>query len=267
MRKFDGMTSLGLIVGAGLIVKAIMDGGEIKIFINIPSLLIAVGGSFAAILINFTTAQIKNVMKVTKNAFSAQIWNANELPDLFGTMAYIARREGLLGLENEMGNVKDDFFRRGIQMVIDGADSEEVKKILETELDCLQERHQLGQKFFLTWGNFAPAFGMVGTLIGLVQMLANLSDPTTIGPSMAVALLTTLYGSVLANLVLNPIAGKLALRSDEEIFYKGLVIEGVLAIQAGTNPMLIQEMLQAFTASENVKKDKGIKGEVSANVS
>lgn len=256
MKKFDLMTSLGLILGIFLLAQATSDGGELTLFINLPSIFITVGGSFAAMLINYSFAQIKGAWKVTVNAFSAQLWDPHELVEKFTTMAGKARREGLLALDNELEHVKDPFFRKAVQLVVDGIDPDVVRNILETEIDCVSERHKMGQNFLLTWGQFAPAFGMVGTLIGLVQMLANLDDPSSIGPAMAIALLTTLYGALLANLVLLPLAGKLALRSKEELFYKQVIVEGMLAIQAGTNPRLIEEKIKAFMAPANGRKER-----------
>jgi len=265
--RFDVMTVSGLVLGVIFISKAIMDGGNGLIFINLPSIYITAGGSFAAVLVHYSGTQLKNVFKVTKNALFAQVWDRYQLLDRLVFLAIKARRNGFLALEPDIEAWDDPFFQKGMRLVIDGVDSEEIRTILETEIECMTERHRLGQKFFLTWGSYAPAFGMVGTLIGLVQMLAQLEDPSTIGTAMAVALLTTLYGSLMAYLVLNPLAGKLSLRSEEEAAYKQVIVEGILAIQAGTNPVIFEEKMLAFMTTEMVRKREHQKKEVAAGES
>jgi chemotaxis protein MotA len=190
------------------------------------------------------------VAKVTKAAFFSEIQNMGELVRLFVSLGQKARREGLLALEDELESLNDKFLVNGLQMVIDGLDPELIRDIMETEVTATEQRHKLGQDVFRAWGALAPAFGMIGTLIGLVQMLANLDDPSAIGPGMAVALITTFYGSVLANLFFIPMAGKLAIRSDAESSLKEAIIEGVLSIQAGTNPRILQEKMKAFVSPQ-----------------
>jgi chemotaxis protein MotA len=267
MKKFDSMTVTGLVLGMVLIIIAIVYGGKIGIFFNLPSFLIAVGGSFCAVLINFSSDQVKNIFRVTRNAFSAQVWETNTLVERLVALSTIARKEGLLALEDELAENEDPFFEKSLRLVIDGFDPDQVRAILEAEIDCMVERHRLGQYFFQSWGSFAPAFGMIGTLIGLVQMLTQLDDPSAIGPAMAVALLTTLYGALMAYLVFNPLAGKLALRSDEEVAYKEVMIEGVLAIQGGTNPVLMEEKLKAFIDPVTMPSRESQKKEVTAGAS
>lgn len=161
-----------------------------------------------------------------------------------------ARREGLLALEQDVMEINDPFLQKGIQLVVDGTDPELVRNILETKLTFLEERHQKGRGLFSTMGQLAPSFGLIGTLIGLIQMLSQLDDPTNLGSGMAVALITTLYGALLANLLFNPLAGKLRIRSLEEVLLKEVMIEGVLSIQAGENPRIVREKLNAFLATE-----------------
>lgn len=267
MKKFDYMTVIGLVLGMVLIITAIVHGGRFGIFLNLPSFLITVGGSFCAVLINFSYDQVKNILRVTRNAFSAQVWDTERLVERLVMLCTIARKEGLLALENQLEENEDSFFEKGVQLIIDGFDADEVRNILETDIDCMIERHQLGQHFFQSWGSFAPAFGMVGTLIGLVQMLAQLEDPSSIGPAMAVALLTTLYGALMAYLVFNPLAGKLSLRSEEEVAYKQVIIEGILAIQGGTNPVLMEEKMKAYIDPVIMRSREAQKKEVTAGAS
>jgi chemotaxis protein MotA len=249
-QRMDLMTVIGIVLGISLVFGAIAMGGSIMLFWSLSSVMITVGGSFAALLINFQLPQITMVAKVTKAAFFSEIQNMGELVRLFVRLGQKARREGLLALEDELESLNDKFLVNGLQMVIDGLDPELIRDIMETEVTATEQRHKLGQDVFRAWGALAPAFGMIGTLIGLVQMLANLDDPSAIGPGMAVALITTFYGSVLANLFFIPMAGKLAIRSDAESSLKEAIIEGVLSIQAGTNPRILQEKMKAFVSPQ-----------------
>jgi chemotaxis protein MotA len=244
----DFATIIGIVVGMALIFGAIVSTGSLKTFWDVPSLMITIGGTMAATLINYPMSQIISVMKVLRNAFRKDIMQPAAVINMLVSFADKARREGLLALEEEAEKMEDDFFKKGIQLVVDGSDPELVRSILETELAFLEERHRSGQSIFLTMGSFAPAFGMVGTLIGLINMLRELDSPDNIGPHMAVALITTFYGVLFANLICIPVAGKLAIRSEQEILVKELIIEGVLSIQAGENPRIVEEKLKAFLA-------------------
>jgi len=250
----DLTTTIGIIVGIALISLAILQGGSLNIFFDTPSIMITLGGTIAATLINFTMPQILGVVKVLKNAFFGSGDNPLGLISTIVHFAEKARKEGLLSLEEEANQLGDPFMQKGLQLVIDGTDPELVRDIMETELSFIEERHKLGKGIFEAMGAYGPAFGMIGTLIGLIQMLKNLDDPSKIGPGMAVALLTTFYGALLANLVFNPIAGKLGVRSGQEILYKEVMIEGILSIQAGNNPHIIEEKLLAFL-SPKVRTD------------
>lgn len=246
--RMDFMTVLGIGLGLSLVLGAIAMGGSIMIFWSLSSIMITVGGSFAALLINFQLPQISTVFRVTKNAFSTEMKDIGEIIQSFVRLGQKARREGLLALEDELSGIDDTFMANGLQMVIDGLEPELIRDIMETEITFTASRHKLGQDVFRAWGTLAPAFGMIGTLIGLIQMLTNLNDPSKIGPGMAVALLTTFYGALLSNLLFIPMAGKLAIRSEAEISLKEAVIEGVIAIQAGTNPRILQEKMKAFAS-------------------
>ena len=244
----DIATVLGIVSAFGLVLVAIFMGGGLATFINVPSLMIVVGGTLGATMINYPLKEVLSVIGVVKNAFFAQGTSANELIKKFLDFAQKSRKEGILSLEGEIKNVSDEFIRKGVQMSIDGLEPQEISTILETELDFIRTRHQLGAEIFTTMGTFAPALGMIGTLIGLVQMLQSMDDPSTIGPSMAVALLTTFYGSIMANIICIPIAGKLKTRSKEEALEKELAIQGVISLSNGDNPRILEQKLKAFIA-------------------
>jgi chemotaxis protein MotA len=246
MKKMDVLTIIGIVLGMALVLMAILTRGSLAIFFDIPSLMITIGGSFSALLIRFQVDQLKTVLHVTKNAFFTEVSAVSEVSTHFVHLSQKARREGLLALEEDIESMNDPFTRKCLQMVVDGLDADMIRDIMYIELDALESRHRMGQEMYKFWGALAPSFGMIGTLIGLVLMLVNLDDASAIGPGMAVALLTTFYGALLANLVFIPIAGKLAMRSEAEISVKEAVIEGVLSIQAGVNPRILQEKLKAF---------------------
>jgi len=223
-------------------------GGTLKSFIHIPSFLIVFGGVFASILISYPLEKLKSVFKILRNAFFPKNTKEEDIIKTIVNLAEIARREGLLALEDAAYQLEDQFMRRGILLIVDGTDPELVKNILETELVFLEERHKEGQSIFETMGSLAPAYGLLGTIIGLIKMLGQIDNPDAIGPGMATALITTFYGSLLANLIFLPIAGKLKVRSQEEVLLKEVMIEGMLSIQAGENPRIIEEKLNAFLA-------------------
>jgi chemotaxis protein MotA len=217
-----------------------------SIFINIPSLMIVVGGTLGATMINYPLPDMLKVVKVVKNAFFHKKITTNEIIGNFVDLAGIARREGILALESNVNDMKDEFLKKGMQLSVDGLEPASIKEILETEVVAIRDRHKLGAEIFTTLGTFAPALGMIGTLIGLVQMLQTMEDPSTIGPSMAVALLTTFYGALMANILFLPIAGKLKNRSSDEVNLKDLVTEGVISIAKGENPRVIEQKLNAY---------------------
>ncbi|MCR4402732.1 MAG: motility protein A [Firmicutes bacterium] len=242
----DLTTFIGIVAGLVLVGVAIEVGGSLQSFIDLPSVMITIGGTVAATLISFRLDDIKNVLRVTKVAFTRRPTQLTEVMVQIISLAELARREGLLALDNSLDKVKDDFLRHGLQLVVDGVDATVIREVLETDLDAIEERHKMGRKLFDQMALFAPAFGMIGTLIGLIQMLRNINDPSAIGPGMAVALVTTFYGAMLAYLVFMPISGKLAVRGSEEALEKQILIEGVLAIQSGDNPRIVEEKLRAF---------------------
>lgn len=242
----DIATVLGVISAFGLVVVAIFMGSGLKVFIDIPSVMIVVGGTLGATMINYPLKEVVGVMRVAKHAIMTKNIAVSDLIKRFIQFAQKSRKEGILALDGELKNVKDDFLKKGIQLSIDGLEPQEIRDILDTEVDFIRNRHQLGAEIFTTMATFAPALGMIGTLIGLVQMLQNMDDPNKIGPAMAVALLTTFYGSLLANLVCMPIAGKLKTRSREEMLTKELTIQGVISLSNGDNPRILEQKLLAF---------------------
>ena len=242
----DIATLIGICTAFALVVGAILMGSSLTLFINIPGLMIVAGGTLGATMINYPLPDILKVTKVVKNAFFHRKQTVKELIGEFVTLAGTARRGGILALESSIGDMKDEFMRKGLQLSIDGLEPSSIREILSTEIDSIQDRHKLGAEIFTTLGTFSPALGMIGTLIGLVQMLQSMDDPSSIGPAMAVALLTTFYGSIMANVICLPIAGKLKSRSQEESLSKEMTIQGVISLSAGENPRIIEQKLQAF---------------------
>ena len=242
----DIATILGVISAFGLVWIAIFLGGGIQLFINIPALMIVVGGTLGATMINYPLRDVFGVFKVVKKALFAKNTSVAELIKRFMAFAQKSRKEGILALEAEVKQVNDEFLKKGVQLAIDGLEPQEISDILETEVEFVRSRHQLGAEIFSTMGTFSPALGMIGTLIGLVQMLQTMDDPSRIGPAMAVALLTTFYGSIIANIVCLPISGKLKTRSKEEVLTKEMAIQGIVSLSNGDNPRILEQKLQAF---------------------
>ena len=240
----DLATIIGIVGGFGIIVMAILMGGDFVLFVNVPSILVVAGGTVFVVFIRFPMGEIFNAFKVAANAFVNRLESPDTLITSAVEMAGMVRKEGLLSLEEQ--EVDDSFFQKGLTLCVDGHPPEFVRKLLTQDMNQNITRHETGQKVWLSIGDAAPAMGMIGTLIGLVQMLANMEDPESIGPAMAVALLTTLYGALIANIVAIPIAEKLELLSGLEKLNKTLIIETVSGIQEGVNPRVMDESLQTF---------------------
>ncbi|SFH50136.1 chemotaxis protein MotA [Tindallia magadiensis] len=258
----DLATIAGIIIGFMFIIMGIMQDGEIITYLNLPSILIVIGGTISATLVAYPLFKVIEAFKVVRKAFSSKTLEAGAIIEKIIELANTARKEGLLALEEASAEIDDSFLQKGVMLVVDGTDPELVRNLLETELSFVEERHKEGQGIFETMGAYSPAFGMIGTLIGLINMLRRLDDPSTIGPAMAVALITTFYGSLMANLIFLPIANKLKFRSREEILLKEIMLEGMLSIQAGENPRIIEEKLKAFLPPKlreeiNQQKEKG----------
>jgi chemotaxis protein MotA len=250
----DIATVLGIVSAFGLVLAAIFMGGGLNIFVNVPSLLIVVGGTVGVTLIAYPLKDFLGVLKVVQKALFSKNISVDELIKRFAGFASKTRKEGILALESELKDVKDEFLKKGVQLSIDGLEPQEIRDILDTEIDYVRNRHQLGAEIFTTMGTYAPAMGMIGTLIGLVQMLQNMSDPSSIGPAMAVALLTTFYGSIMANICCMPVAGKLRARSKEEMMVKEMTIQGIISLSNGDNPRILEQKLLAFIPN-NKKKE------------
>lgn len=240
----DIATLVGIIGSFGIVIAAMVTGGDVGVFVNAPSLLIVVGGTILVALMKFTLSQFLATGKIAAKAFMFKSVSPEDIINETVELADAARKGGLLSLEDK--TVSTDFMQRGIQLLVDGHDPDVVKTLLNKEMKLTYDRHEFGSTVFKAMGDVAPAMGMIGTLVGLVQMLSNMSDPKSIGPAMAVALLTTLYGAMIATMVVLPMADKLGVRKEEEALNQALIIDGLLAIQAGQNPRVIEQMLRNY---------------------
>jgi chemotaxis protein MotA len=258
----DIATIIGLTGGTVLILSAVILGGSAIIFLNVPGILIVIGGTLAACFIKFSMTEVLNSLKVVMKAFLIRLDAPEAIIRKLVEYSKIAKKEGLIALENQKAD--DEFSAKAIRYLSDGLDEKLIAEMLDKEIRQTINRHAIGQSVFRGMGASAPAFGMIGTLIGLVKMLASMSDPSSIGPAMAVALLTTLYGALLANLVCLPIADKLALRSQQEQENRKIIREGAIGIAQGLSPMVLEEALKLYlapkarqkTAPQNEKNQK-----------
>ncbi|HKL13217.1 MAG TPA: MotA/TolQ/ExbB proton channel family protein [Halanaerobiales bacterium] len=241
---------IGIVLGVVLIGGAIFLGGNAIIFLSVQSIMIVLGGTLAGTMASFSLPDLKKIPSLLKIIFTRNAMETDSIIEILVNLAKKARREGLLTLEQEIQDIDDPFLEKGVQLVVDGTEPELVKDILETKLSYMETRHSVGKGIFDKMGQLSPAFGMIGTLIGLIQMLSELDDPSKLGAGMATALITTLYGAFLANLIFIPLANKLKMQSQEEVLVKELMIEGILSIQAGENPRIIEEKLKAFLSQE-----------------
>ena len=240
----DLATLVGLLGAFGIILVAMVLGGSVIIFVNVPSLLIVCVGTMFAVLIKFPMGHFMGAFKIAMKAFFNKAEDPAKLIEEGVELANIARKEGVLGLEGQ--DIQNAFLKRGIQLCVDGHEPEFVRSMLGKDINLTIERHERGQAIFKAIGDTSPAMGMIGTLIGLVQMLSAMDDPKAIGPAMAVALLTTLYGAIIATAFALPIADKLAHRSREERLNKALILETISSIQEGLNPRVMEELLKTY---------------------
>ncbi len=250
----DIATLIGLLGGFGIIIGAIATGGDVMLFVNVPSILIVVGGTFMVTLMQVSLKDFLGSFSMAMKAFFYKTYDASQLIEEAAQLADVARKNGLLALEGQ--EISNDFLKQGIGLCVDGHDPALVQKMLVKDIDLTIERHDVGQTMFKNMATMAPAMGMIGTLIGLVQMLANMSDPASIGPAMAVALLTTLYGAVIANAFAQPLADKLARASQLEKTNKYLILETISGIQEGMNPRVLEQLLSSFLPSGKRAKDE-----------
>ena len=247
----DLATLTGIIIGVICIAIPIFSGNTPGTFYDISSIFIVLGGGLASTLISYRVKEILKIMKVVANAFSSKEIDLESTIKLLVELSQKARREGLLSLEADQEDIEDDFINHSV--IVDGVEPEMIAESLDLELENMSLRHDRGQGLFRTMGALFPAWGMIGTLIGLINLLKSLDNPDAIGPAMALALVTTLYGSLLAHFICNPIANKLSIKSEEEIQQKEMIIEGILSIQAGENPRIMEHKLKTFLSAEQRK--------------
>ncbi len=252
----DPTTIAGVIFGFLLIGWAILSGGSWKIFIDYPAMAITIGGMLCATMIHFSLPQFVGIFSVIKKTIVTKIPSQSELIQLMVNYAAINKRDGALALEQEIPKANDAFLGRALQMLVDGQNGDSIRDIMSMEIQYLQDRHSTGKKILEFMGSAAPAFGMIGTLIGLVQMLRNMTSPESIGAGMAVALITTFYGAMSANLIFIPLAGKLGLYSKAEVTAKEMIVEGICAVSEGESPTIVREKMQVFVSQSRRKEVK-----------
>jgi chemotaxis protein MotA len=246
---------LATIVGLGLAVfslaaSVIIEGGHLTNLISVPAFVIVFGGTIGATVVGFTFEELKNTPALFRISMTSKSLDPASMIRILVGFAEKARREGLLALEDELGKVDNKFLQKGMQLVIDGTDAELVRSILETELNFIQERHHKGAAIFEAAGGYAPTMGIIGTVMGLVHVLGNLADAETLGPAIATAFIATLYGVGSANVIFLPLAGKLKNRSAQEILVYEVALEGILSVQSGDNPRIVEEKLKAFLSPD-----------------
>lgn len=240
----DLATLIGILGSFGFVVMAMLMGGTLDMFFDVTSILIVFGGTLFVVMMKYNLGQFLGAVKIAMKAFMFKIDPVDELIAKSVEMADAARKGGFLALEE--AEISNPFLQKGVDMLVDGHDADVVRTTLENDIRLTAERHEVGADIFKQFGDVAPAMGMIGTLVGLVAMLSNMDDPKSIGPAMAVALLTTLYGAVVANMVAIPIADKLRLRSAEERLNRSLILDAVLGIQDGQNPRVIEAVLRNY---------------------
>jgi len=254
-KKHDILTTVGVIAGAGLTFWGMSAGGtNLIIFFDPASIAITVGGSFSAVLIAYPVEAMKKVGKILLQSFKENTSSSSEIINSFTSLSKKARREGLLSLEDEMAQLTNEFLKKGLQMVVDGLEPETIKEIMELEIGEMERRHTDGANMLKAWAAYAPAFGMIGTLVGLIQMLANLSDSAALASGMGKALITTFYGALLANIILVPMAQNLNYKSSIEVNNREMMLEGILAIQSGVNPRIVEEKLTSYLSPDDRAK-------------
>ncbi len=240
----DIATIIGIVVAFGLVVSAI--GGGISSFIDPPSMLIVLGGTIGVLLVGYPLNKCLGVIGVVMKTFMYKVDKGADVIAKLVELAQTVRKDGILALESEVGNIENQFMAKGLQMAIDGQEPAAIEDILYMEMDKVAERHTLGADMLTAIGTYAPSMGMIGTLVGLVLMLQNMSDPSSIGPSMSIALLTTFYGALLANIIALPMSGKLKARSKEELLIHEIILVGIQSLVAGENPRVMEQKLMGY---------------------
>ena len=244
-------TVVGIVLILALLMGAMSMGVGVGAYIDIPSVLIVVGGSIGALMISFKPSQMKAFGKVFMVAIKPTVEDEVELIKKLVDFATKARKDGILALESEVNAEPNEFLKKGLSMAIDGSEPDTIRELLEIDMERTSERHKVNGSIFSNWAALAGAMGMVGTLIGLVAMLLNMADPSAIGPSMAVALLTTMYGAIIGNVVGTPIAIMLGIRNDEETLIKEMILSGIMSIQSGDAPRVLEAKLLAYLAPKD----------------
>lgn len=250
----DLMSILGMVLAFGFVIYGILSSGSIMTFFDLPSVFITIGGTIGALLITTKTKNAKVLLKLFGKVFKENKSSDVEIIISMVEWATRARKEGLLSLEDTIQNIPDPFIRKGMMMIVDGAEPETIKNVLSLKIKGIVTRHSENRAMFDTGAALGPAFGMIGTLIGLVNMLKQLSDPSSIGPQMSVALITTFYGSLLANMLFMPMSKKLKAKTSEEVYQKEMIIEGLLSIQAGENPNTLKEKMLSFLDEKTISQ-------------
>lgn len=252
----DISSIIGVISGIGFVMGTILLGSSLVVFINIPSVIIVMGGTLAATMIAYPLSDFLTVFKVTMKIFMFKIESPETIIASLVEISNKARKGGLLSIEGDIQTTPDPYLAQALQMTVDGVKTGDIAAIMQKKMRLTKKGLDVGAKMFQNMGTFAPAFGMVGTLIGLVQMLANLDDPSSIGPKMAVAMITTFYGAILANLFFLPMAEKLKTRNEEEIINMNIVFEGVISIREGEHPKLMEDKLKVYLSEAKKSKSK-----------
>lgn len=250
----DLMSIIGFIIAVGSTIYGILISGSLMTFWDLSSVFITIGGTIGGLLLTSKTKNIKVLLKLFAIVFKEKKTNDIEIINNLVEWATRARKEGLLSLEDTIQNIPDTFIKKGMMMIVDGAEPDTIRSVLELKIKGIISRHSANRGMFDTGAALAPAFGMIGTLIGLVNMLKTLDDPSTIGPQMAVALITTFYGSILANVFFIPMSKKLKAKTTEEVYQKEMIIEGLLSIQAGENPSTLKEKMLSFLDEKSVSE-------------
>ena len=241
-------TVIGIVLILGLFMAAMVMGVGVGAYVDIPSVMIVVGGSIGALMVSFKPSQMKAFTKIFMKAVKPGEEDIGELIKKLVEFATKARKDGILALEGDINNEENEFLKTGLSMAIDGNDPDMIRELLEIEMEQTSTRHKVNGSIFNQWAGLAGAMGMVGTLIGLVAMLLNMADPSAIGPSMAVALLTTMYGAIIGNVFGTPIYNILSIRNDEETLVREMIIAGIMSIQSGDAPRILEAKLLSYLA-------------------
>lgn len=258
MKRSDILTPIGILLGAGLIIFAISQGNVgLAGFYDLVSVIITVGGSYAALLITFSLDEVKMMGTISKGLFQTPAINKIDIIKQFKEISIKSKKDGLLSLESDIEQIKDSFMKNGLELVVDGIETDLIVEILNNNISEVEGRYLKGAKMYKTWGSYAPAFGMIGTLVGLIQMLAELDNPDNIASGMAAALITTFYGALLANLVLNPLGFNLENKGQREVENREMMLVGILSIKNGDSTRVLEEKLKSFlNEKEKLKYDK-----------